>query len=142
MATRRTSCCRVLSCSFPPFVTRRGSWRGGGPCQRRCPLLSLRSRVGRFPPVTGPALCRACSCPRYEKSRYAVKPATQHASSCVWEKSATIFAPVAECQPNRGRRSERQNVTSQVLLIRSTRHRCSAPHQRFGGIRGGIRARA
>ena len=32
-------------------------------------FLSLRSRVGRFPPVTGSALCRVCSCPRYEKTR-------------------------------------------------------------------------
>jgi hypothetical protein len=31
------------------------------------PFASLR--VGHFPPVTGPALCRACSCPRYEKTR-------------------------------------------------------------------------
>jgi len=54
---------------FRPLVTRRGSWRGSGPCQRRCPLLSLCSRVGRFPPVTGPVLYRACSCPRYEKTR-------------------------------------------------------------------------
>ena len=69
------------------------------------------------------------------------KPATQHPSSWVWEKADTISAPVGKGEPNRRRRSERQNVTSQVFAIRSTRHRCSAPPQRFGGIdRGGIKA--